>query len=334
MKKDKTIESLRGIAILLVVVGHVIGSASDGGMKVQEDSLLRYIYHTLVDPIQMPMFTILAGWVYSLRPIKCGFLKSVITKKIYRLLVPMLAVGSFYFIIQYFTPNTNHKWNLSEIWKLLIFPYTTFWYLYALFLVFIVVAFLDISRKMETINSWLCVFCISIIVLLLRDSVIPTDTLNYFSYKGALYLLPSFLLGLGLNRFEELLEYDKTTSINVILLLICVVIQQLSWFDAIDFAVRKDTIIGLLIGFTFTILLLKSKLQTIWLVWLGGLSYTIYLFHGFGTAAGRIISLKFDISNTSIIFIISLATGIVFPIFVDRIFEKFKITRILFLGKS
>ena len=33
-QKNLSIETLRGIAILLVVIGHVIGSAPDGGMKI------------------------------------------------------------------------------------------------------------------------------------------------------------------------------------------------------------------------------------------------------------------------------------------------------------
>lgn len=39
--KNLTIETLRGIAILLVVAGHVIGSAPDGGMKI--DFRIRYV---------------------------------------------------------------------------------------------------------------------------------------------------------------------------------------------------------------------------------------------------------------------------------------------------
>ena len=67
-EKDTTIETLRGAVIILVVIGHVIGSASDGGMKVSDDSILRYFYFTFIDPLQMPLFTIIAGSVYALRP--------------------------------------------------------------------------------------------------------------------------------------------------------------------------------------------------------------------------------------------------------------------------
>ena len=42
--KNLSIETLRGIAILLVVIGHVIGSAPDGGMKIDFPHPLRYFY--------------------------------------------------------------------------------------------------------------------------------------------------------------------------------------------------------------------------------------------------------------------------------------------------
>lgn len=57
--KDTTIETLRGAVIIMVVIGHVIGSRSDGGMKVNGDSFLRYLYDTFIASIQMPLFTIL-----------------------------------------------------------------------------------------------------------------------------------------------------------------------------------------------------------------------------------------------------------------------------------
>lgn len=43
-KKNLSVETLRGIAILLVVVGHVIGSGPGGGMKIDFPHPLRYLY--------------------------------------------------------------------------------------------------------------------------------------------------------------------------------------------------------------------------------------------------------------------------------------------------
>ena len=67
VEKNLSVETLRGIAILLVVVGHVIGSGPDGGMKIDFPHPLRYFY-VWIDYIQMPLFTAIAGWVYALKP--------------------------------------------------------------------------------------------------------------------------------------------------------------------------------------------------------------------------------------------------------------------------
>ena len=62
-EKNLSIETLRGIAILLVVVGHVIGSGPGGGMKIDFPHPLRYLY-VWIDYIQMPLFTAIAGWKF------------------------------------------------------------------------------------------------------------------------------------------------------------------------------------------------------------------------------------------------------------------------------
>lgn len=334
MEKDQTIETLRGAVIILVVIGHVIGSASDGGMKVSDDSLLRYFYYTFIDPIQMPLFTVIAGWVYSLRPVVYEKIIDFILKKALRVLVPMVVVGMCYFLLQYFTPGTNSKGNLLKIWKLVLFPYTLFWYLFSLFLVFVTMAFIDSFKKMNTFNNLIIILSISIFILLIRDIVIPYELPNYFGYKGALYLLPCFILGVGLNRFKAFFQGQALKYSIPIILLLCVIIQQLSWFKVIDYTVHKDNVVGLLIGLTGTVMLLRFRLKTNRLIWFGGFAYSIYLFHAFGTAGGRIILKRFDIHSSALIFTVSLAAGVLLPIVTEKLLERFKITRLLFLGKS
>lgn len=58
-------------AILLVVIGHVIGSTPEGGMRIDFPSPWRYLY-LWINYIQMPLFTAIAGWVYALKPVKAG----------------------------------------------------------------------------------------------------------------------------------------------------------------------------------------------------------------------------------------------------------------------
>ena len=114
-EKNLSVETLRGIAILLVVVGHVVGSGPGGGMKIDFPHPLRYLY-VWIDYIQMPLFTAIAGWAYALKPFSAssGF-GSFVRKKALRLLVPMAAVGTLYFLVQYLMPGTNNKGELSQM---------------------------------------------------------------------------------------------------------------------------------------------------------------------------------------------------------------------------
>ena len=93
--KAANIETLRGIAILLVVMGHIIGSTPTGGMQIDFPSLWRFLY-LWIDYIQMPLFTAIAGWVYALKPTGKKHFINFTLKKVYRLLIPMIT-GSFRF---------------------------------------------------------------------------------------------------------------------------------------------------------------------------------------------------------------------------------------------
>lgn len=84
------------------------------GMKIDFPHPLRYLY-VWIDYIQMPLFTAIAGWVYALKPFSAssGF-GSFVRKKALRLLVPMVAVGTLYFLVQYLMPGTNNKGSLAK----------------------------------------------------------------------------------------------------------------------------------------------------------------------------------------------------------------------------
>jgi peptidoglycan/LPS O-acetylase OafA/YrhL len=67
-QKDSAIQSLRGLAVILMVCGHVIGSTRANGMQVADRSAWRLFYLALKD-LRMPIFTVISGFVYAMRPI-------------------------------------------------------------------------------------------------------------------------------------------------------------------------------------------------------------------------------------------------------------------------
>ncbi|MCB0821975.1 MAG: acyltransferase [Bacteroidales bacterium] len=332
-KKDASVETLRGFAIILVVLGHVIGSDSGGGMRVSDDSFLRYIYYTF-EYLRMPLFTVISGWVYALRPASKLNFKSFTMKKVRRIIYPMIFVGATYYLLQYFTPGTNAKSPLQDIWQIVVFPYTLYWYLPSLFIVFLLISGLDALKAIETKIQWAYILLAAVIFLIVRDQFIPEAVPNYFSFKGAVYLLPFFIIGVGLKRFKDIFANRYLNFSLLAILAFSLLIQQLSWFDVIDYELSKRNGIGLLIGITGTILFFKIKWRVNWLIWFGSYAYTIYLFHSFGTSGGRILIKAAGISNTFSVFIVSLLLGLLLPVLIEKILDPIPLTRMLFLGRS
>ncbi|WP_288205437.1 acyltransferase [uncultured Parabacteroides sp.] len=337
MDKPKVahIESLRGIAILLVVVGHVIGSTPAGGMKIDYPSFWRYLY-LWIDYIQMPLFTGIAGWVYAIKPaIKYKF-NAFAYKKAIRLLIPMATVGTLYFIIQYLTPGTNMKGNLADIWKIYIFPYTIYWYLPSLFLIFISMYIIDKYKLCQSTKTWLVLFAatwgISLII-----KIIPSDIPNLFSYKGALAQLPYFITGVGIHRFSEQL-YKNKVVIYTYLILTCIglALLQYKWYYTVngeEISFWYKALLPLWV-ISALMLLLHTNRSCQFFTWLGSFAYSIYLFHGFGTSGGRIIATKLGISSSLLIFIIATVIALFLPILIEKVIDKWQPTRVLFLGKK
>ncbi len=324
---------MRGIAILLVVVGHVIGSDPSGGMQIDFPHPLRYIY-VWIDYIQMPLFTAIAGWVYALKPFTAssGF-KKFAMKKALRLLVPMAAVATLYFLVQYFIPGTNKKGELTEMWRIYVFPYTIYWYLPSLFLIFVAQWWLDKKGWMGNhLRRWVGCLLFALFLCYAERHIISWEVPNLFSFKGAFNQLPYFVLGVGVQRFGGLL-YGRWLYVAYILgAAVGIVLLQLEWFFALGGVLWNELWQPVWVLATL-MLLLRSKWQNRFLSWLGGYAYSIYLFHGFGTSGGRILLKWIGVKVMTPIFCTATLMATFFPIGVDWVCSRYRMLRVIFLGK-
>lgn len=335
MNKPKVahIESLRGIAILLVVMGHVIGSTPGGGMKIDLPSYWRYIY-LWIDYIQMPLFTAISGWVYALAPIKVNLsIGKFMQKKVYRLLLPMIIAATAYFLIQYIIPGTNQKGNLAEIWRIYVFPYTIYWYLPSLFIMFFMIVIIDKLKWAANIQGWIiCSIAVYLGLIAVKGSLIPDSIPNLFSFKGTLSQFPYFIIGLGVNRFSKELFTSKLKKYYMLFAFIGIVLLQFKWFypiakDPICQLTQPLWVIALLI-----VVLHQTRYSNRFFVWLGGYAYIIYLYHGFGTSGGRIILSRLGIHSELLIFLFATIIAVCLPILIETLVKKWKVLRFLILG--
>ena len=318
--RNQSIDTLRGLACMFLVGYHVIGGEAHQGLKVASGNY-REINDVLAY-LRMPLFTFLSGLVYAYRPFDSNF-KHYASGKFRRLIIPMLVVGTTFAVVQSLVPGTNS--SSYDFRFLHIFSVAHFWFIEALFTIFIVVALLDkytlLANKVR----------FSIVFIFFCYLFMSGFEIKYFALNGVMYLFPFFLLGIAVERFS-LLEILK--PVVGYTLLTCVLLGL--YLTYIDFITLQDkrSFAGLLIGGVFCCAILAVNLNVRFLAKIGGFSYTIYLYHVFFTAATRIFLNEIGVVDLNTVFILSLIAGISVPVFIEIVFNKTNITRLLFLGKS
>lgn len=240
--RDIKVDTLRGLACIFLVAYHVIGNDPTNGLKVST-GLIRDV-NDLLECVRMPLFTFLSGMVYAIRPVR-GDWQPFMKGKTRRLLVPMLVVGTIFAFVQSMVPGANN--NIENWWLLHIYPVQHFWFVEALFLVFILIVPLEIFRVLETRIAVLTV--IAIFLLLNIGQPYP----KIFAIKGFVYLTPFFLFGLFVVRFGL-----KTLWPVVSIALFLGLMSSLFVFDP---QLRGQSLIGCLVGLASCYLLMGIRLS-------------------------------------------------------------------------
>lgn len=318
--RDNSVDALRGFACILLVSYHVIGSNYTNGLRIT-DGIYRELNDILIF-IRMPLFTFLSGYIYARRAYSSN-VKGYISGKFNRLLVPMIVVGSMFAFLQYIVPGSNQS---IQNWYLLhIIPVGHFWFIEAIFLIFMLMIPLEKYKILSNGFSFIIVFVLSCLLYLSNIEI------QYFSISGFIYLLPFFLLGLAVKRFNLILLLTTKIKVTVSVLLVLLLINI---FIGVITVEPHRTILSLLLGGLSCYILLSFKWQSRYLAIIGTFSYTIYLFHVFFNAFSRIVFSKIGVTDINILFLLSLLAGIFGPILVEKIFSQYTFTRIALLGKK
>jgi glucan biosynthesis protein C len=268
-----------------MVLGHVIGSSSNNGLKVSDHSMWRWSYYAL-QYIRMPLFTVISGFVYAYKPVSRFTTSSkFIWGKVNRLLIPLIIVSTLFFLLQYITPGTNSKNGLDQIWKIYIYPYAVFWFLQGMMILFLVITILENLRLLDRLlPALLCFLVVALIFVILPFK------LNYFSVSRVPFLLTFFLFGLILKRFYDRL-FNKSLVIAALAIFLCAFTCQLILFNT-SMPRQIINLLTLGVGCSSCFLLIRIGFQNKRLTWLGDFSYAIYLFPYFWSGYGARAPIK------------------------------------------
>jgi surface polysaccharide O-acyltransferase-like enzyme len=323
------VQALRGLACLLLIAFHVIGSKATSGMQVSDDSIYRYFAYMLVH-VRMPLFAFLSGFVYAYRPVLRGAEAAFARRKFMRLWVPMITASTIYFFFMLAVPEAQGQMSLGSIWRIYFFPYVHFWFLHAMILIFAAVAVLERFSGLATPRRYGIVLVIAL-ALNLNNPLKPDF---FFGLQHALYLFPFFLLGLGANRYREAFLRPPVIWASTVVFIISMCLYAQDVLTSSAAIAGRGTLLATVISCTGVLTLLYWFPYGRALGRIGQYSFTVYLYHAFFAAAGRKAVQLAGITSLEVMFLTCMLAGLFGPIAVELIARRLPLARQFLLGQK
>ena len=208
MDKERLLwaDSLKGLLMLLVIIGHAIQVVLKG------DCFNNHIWN-LIYSFHMPAFVAISGWFsYREKRKKSSYLKSCI-RRAHQLLIPYICWSLISCVLGGLT--------LKRLSYIILSPDTYFWFLWVLF--WICCLFVLAQR----IADWLKIdefIPIALVGLLLIILMVFLD-LRIFGYQFLAYYFLFYVLGYCIHRFKFL-----KLKRSVVLALFAVLWGAMAWF--------------------------------------------------------------------------------------------------------
>lgn len=137
-KHIEAIDMLKGITIILVVIGHALGGVIDSQhLTINTEYNSIFILKQMIYGFHMPLFFIIAGMFISSwikRP-----LKEAVSQKTLRLLIPYFFWSFITALSMQIASNyTNNGLGIKDFLLSPIVPFSQYWFLYVLFFIHII----------------------------------------------------------------------------------------------------------------------------------------------------------------------------------------------------
>jgi peptidoglycan/LPS O-acetylase OafA/YrhL len=320
------VQSLRGIACLLLVAFHVVGASATSGLHVADDSAWRQLTNLVVH-LRMPLFTFLSGFVYALRPLGSGQVWAFSAKKARRLGVPLIVAST----LLYGLHAALH--HLSRLWTIYLLPYWHLWFVQALMVVFAVLVALETMGALSTFTRFVATLALVVALYFAAPFQAPSGSALY----NATYLLPFFLCGVGAHRFQQFLESRGALVATVL----CFVLAQgfhsyivLTRFVSPIEPVDQRSAVNLVIGVSAALCALRLLPPGRLMERIGGSSYVIYLYHPLFVAALLSAAGAHVTSARGLSFLIACVAGVSGPILMELVAGHIPGARLLLEGRS
>jgi fucose 4-O-acetylase-like acetyltransferase len=323
-------QTLRGLACLLLVAFHAVGSSSASGLQVPDGSPYRE-FTNLFAHIRMPLFTFLSGLVYAYRPLEPGEALRFLGKKLRRLGVPLIVASSILYVLHLAMHDPVAP--LSRMWSVYVHPFYHLWFVQALLPVFAVLVALESFGALATLGRYLAVLALSLVLYAYGPLTAP----DLLGLRNATYLLPFFLWGVGVHRFRHLLQSRPALLVAAACFVVAqglhgtmVLTRTLAPIEPVATRSAWTLLIGLSAGLCGLLLLPRVHLMER----IGTSSYAIYLYHPLFVAAALAAMGALASLPTSLLFVLAGAAGLAGPMALELAAGRIPLGALLLEGRS
>jgi len=328
--KDDSIETLRGLACLLIVAYHAIpmADAAEGFLNYG------YLGHCF-RLIRLPLFTAISGYVYAMHALAPGDFRRFMTGKSRRILLPwvsvtLLTLGLRAVLQKGASVSTGgiSPSVLQSVLQALWQPIDHLWFLPAIFWVFLATALLESTGRLATFRRWMvaCGAAWFGATFLLGVTQLPGSA-------GFFQLLPFFLFGLGLRRFRAELLGPLAIRLYGLAALVGMAIHQMMWFGWVHLSATAYNLLVLFTVYGTQGLLFRFRREVPALARLGHWSFAIYLFHPISISIATRAAAAARIDNLHAVFTLKLALGLVLPVGLALVLRRIGPLNLVLLGE-
>jgi peptidoglycan/LPS O-acetylase OafA/YrhL len=315
------LDTVRGLACLLVVALHVVGDSEANGLHLPMSSGWHYAMVS-IEFIRIPLFTALSGYLYAgNRVTRAGFGRFWL-KKARRLGVPLICVTAVMWVLL-----TRVEVEPIPASRAFLFSFEHLWYVQSLILLFAVVSVCD-----GLFRPGCAMLTLAGLAAVMVDQSGWTIT-RFFSLGGAFYLAPYFLFGMILRENPAWLRDRSVGWMALGIIAIVLTCQQLGLAGLMT----PLTVLQLpaaLAGMSGVVFLLQRFPVNTLLAAIGTYSYTIYLWHVTAGAAVRAVLVKAGIVSTSVLFPPIFVASVAVPMVLYHIARRVPVLSVAVTGET
>jgi fucose 4-O-acetylase-like acetyltransferase len=319
------IDVLKSFACLCVVLGHVIKGLRKEPIEVAG---ILTVISNFVYFFHVPCFFFASGYLYANKPPKSGEeYRKMVWKKLVSLGVPYFACSVFYILTGPILSTDIKIYSLQgTVKELLTAPVAQYWYLYALFEMFVLVPLVEyIFRRVD--QGWILFLFVAAALVIRADIYWIKYLLLYtcYFYLGVYFNQKSVLKRYPVYKIHpcRLFVLSAALAIGVYTFYQCV-LDEIITNGSVNYAIGGMVKLLLVVCMALMAVAIAQKDNTvgILLIRIAPYSLYIYLFHTWFTGSARVLLCKMGFYSDWLHLLCGMAVGVFCPVAATWIIRK------------